>query len=57
MKDGITDIALKSSPPAAVTAWHYILGLPVEKWVAVATLIYVLLQAFVLVRDRIINRT
>lgn len=43
---------VKSAPPVAVTAWHYLLDLPVEKWVSVVTLIYVGLQAFFLVRDR-----
>jgi hypothetical protein len=53
MKEEITLAALKSSPPVAVTTANFLLGIPIEKWVAVATLVYVVLQAYVLVRDKI----
>lgn len=56
MKDQITSAAMKSSPPVAVTLWHYLLNLPVEKWVSFATLIYVLLQGFFLVRNEMKKR-
>jgi len=56
MKNEVTQIALKTSPPALVTMWHYVLGLPVEKWVAVATLIYVVVQTVVLVRDKFFRK-
>jgi hypothetical protein len=55
MRDEIT-AAAKASPPVAVTAWHYIFDMPIEKWVAVATFVYVVLQIVVILRDRIFGR-
>jgi hypothetical protein len=52
MKDEIT-AAAKAAPPVAVTAANYLLGMPIEKWVAAATLFYILLQAFFLIKDRL----
>lgn len=46
----------KAAPPVAVTAWRYLLDLPVEKWVSVATLIYVLLQGYFLLRNELRKR-
>ena len=56
MKSELISAGTKASPPVGVTAWQYFSGLPVEKWVAVATLIYIVLQAFFLVLDRIEKR-
>ena len=50
------DAVAKMSPPAAVTIYTAILDMPVEKWVSIFTLIYVGLQVFLLVRDRIVRR-
>lgn len=47
---------MKASPPVAVTVWQYVFGLPVEKYVAAATLIYIVLQAYFLVTDRLEKR-
>lgn len=56
MRQEIISAASKAAPPVGVTVWQYLLGLPVEKWVAVATLIYILLQAAVLVRKEFFKR-
>ncbi len=50
------DEALKASPPVVVTFYGTVMDMPIEKWVAVATLIYIALQVFLLVRDRIVKR-
>lgn len=44
--------ALKAIPAVGVTAWDALASAPVEKWVSAATLVYVVLQMFYLVRDR-----
>jgi hypothetical protein len=56
MKDDITVATVKAAPPVAVTAYNYVLGMPIEKWVSVATLIYIILQAYFLVRDKMRKR-
>lgn len=56
MKDELISAAAKSAPPLSVSAWQYVFGLPVEKWVAAATLFYILLQAYFLITDRIEKR-
>jgi hypothetical protein len=48
--------ALKASPGGAVVAWNYILGMPVEKWVSLAVLVFTVLQIVVLVRREFIKR-
>ena len=48
------DIAVKSSPPAVVTFYSAVLDMPIEKWVAVLTVIYIALQVFLLIRDKIV---
>lgn len=48
--------AVKSAPPVAVTLADVIMGIPIDKWVAIATLIYVLLQTFFLLKDRLKKR-
>lgn len=45
----------KAAPAVSVSAWHYVLNLPVEKWVSVAVLIFTVLQIAVLIRDKIIR--
>lgn len=45
MRQEIAQEAYKATPPVAVTGWAWINGMTLEKWVAVATLIYIVLQA------------
>lgn len=51
--ESIAVAAVKVAPPAIVTGATMILGLTLNEWVAIATLIYVVLQTFFLVKDRI----
>lgn len=53
MKDEITSAVVKATPPAAVTGAHFILGLSLNDWVAVATLIYVVLQVTLLIWNQV----
>ena len=48
----IQTAAIKAAPPVAVSAGAAILGLTLNEWVAIATLLYIALQAFFLVRDK-----
>lgn len=54
--DELISAGKRASPPVGVTAWQYFTGLPVEKWVAVATLCYILVQIYCLITDRIEKR-
>lgn len=56
MKNELISAGTKATPPLGFSAWHYFLGLPVEKWVAGATLLYILVQTVCLVLDRIEKR-
>lgn len=51
----ILDAAVKASPPAVITFYTAVLNMPIEKWVGVFTLIYIGLQVFLLIRDRIVR--
>lgn len=44
MKQAIAAEAAKASPPVAVTGWALLQGIPVDRMVGWATLIYVVLQ-------------
>jgi hypothetical protein len=48
--------ALKASPAGAVVFWNYVLGIPVEKWVSLAVLVFTVLQIVVLVRREFLKR-
>lgn len=48
--------ALKASPAGAVVIWNNISSIPAEKWLTYATLVYVVLQAFVLARKEFFKR-
>jgi hypothetical protein len=50
------DAITKMSWPAGVTVYNVILDMPIEKWVAVFTLIYIGLQVYLLIRDRLVRR-
>ncbi|MES2320173.1 MAG: hypothetical protein V4631_22070 [Pseudomonadota bacterium] len=52
----VIDAVARASPPAAVTFYSMVLDMPIEKWVAVLTFIYIGLQIFLLIRDRIVRR-
>ena len=54
--DQILDATLKAAPPVAVSFYGTILAMPIEKWVAVLTVIYIALQVYLLVRDKIIRK-
>lgn len=45
MKGEIAEEGLKAAPPVTVTAWAWLNGLTLDKWVALATLTYIVLQA------------
>ena len=45
MRQEIAQEAMKASPPAVITGWAWLNGMTLEKWVAVATLVYIGLQA------------
>lgn len=45
MRTAIASEASKSAPPTAVTLATVIAGVSLNEWVAIATLIYVLMQA------------
>lgn len=56
MKEEITVAAAKAAPPVAVTGAQFLFGLTLSEWVQIATLIYIVLQACVLVRNEIRKR-
>lgn len=45
--------AAKGAIPVVTTAVAYLSSIPLDRWLIVFTIIYTLLQTFVLVRDRI----
>lgn len=50
MKDEIAAAAVKAAPPVAVTGSHVLFNLTLNDWVAIATLAYLALQGFALIR-------
>lgn len=54
MKEHTMDI-VKVSPPVAVSTFT-LFGFPLQSWVLALTAIYTVLQIYVLVRDKLINR-
>lgn len=56
MKDEIAVAAAKSAPPLAVTSSHVMFNLTLNDWVALATLVYIGLQAFFLIRKELRRR-
>ncbi len=51
--DTILTAAVKATPPAVVVALDWLVGIPLQKWVFAATLIYTCLQTFFLISDRL----
>lgn len=45
----------KAAPAVSVSAWYWVLNLPVEKWVSIAVLIFTLLQIWILFRDKVLR--
>lgn len=56
MKSEIAEAAIKVTPPAAVVGWSWLWNVPLEVWLQRATLVYVLLQMFFLLKDRLDKR-
>lgn len=44
------------SPPVALSAWYFITGVPIEKWLTALAIVYTLLQIVVLVRKEFLKR-
>ena len=51
----VIDATLKNGPPLVVTFYGNVLAMPIEKWVAVLTVIWIALQVVVLVRDKLVR--
>jgi dolichyl-phosphate-mannose--protein O-mannosyl transferase len=49
-------VAVTSSPGVAYAALVYLVGVPIEKWVSVAVLLFTVLQIIFLVKDRMKKR-
>lgn len=56
MKNDIASSVAKATPAVGANFWLWLMSKDINWWVASATLLYVLLQVFVLVRDKVIER-
>lgn len=56
MKEEIASAAAKAAPPVAVTGSQVLFDLTLNEWVAVGTLVYLALQAYVLIRNEFIRK-
>lgn len=56
MKDEIASAVVKAAPPVAVTGSQVLFDLTLNEWVAIATLLYIALQAAILVRNEFRKR-
>ena len=59
MTDRQTDMitaSAKQSPPWFVLALDAVAGIPLERWVLIMTMVYTLLQIWVLLRDKFMRR-
>jgi hypothetical protein len=54
MKEETATVLAKSAPPLTVTGMS-VFGIPLDEWVYIATLIYLAIQIFVLLRDKIFS--
>ena len=50
--DTVIGVAATSLPGIIYSIWVVIIAAPIEKWVSTATLIFIVLQIFFLIRDR-----
>lgn len=53
--EAVTSV-VKATPPVASNFWIWLQTHDINWWVAAATLVYVGLQVYVLVRDKILSR-
>ncbi len=51
--DSAAGVAATSTPGLIYLAWVYLTSLPVEKWASSLTVVFVLLQTFFLLRDKL----
>lgn len=56
MKDDIAAAATRAAPPVVVTTTSALLDVTLNQWVAIATLLYLALQAIELVRNEFIRK-
>lgn len=54
--DTITGVTINSSPGIAYTVYAYLSAQPVEKWVSFLTGVFVALQIFFFIKDRIAKK-
>lgn len=54
--DQVVEAIAKMSPPVAVSYYASVLDRPIEFWVGVSTIIYMGLQVYLLIRDRVVRR-
>lgn len=52
----VAKAAAETAPPAGLVGWHYLLDLPIEKWLTVLVILYTVLQIVVLVRKEFMRR-
>lgn len=56
MKDDIASSVLKTGPAVGANFWLWLNSHDINWFVAMATLIYIALQGYVLVRDKLLSR-
>jgi hypothetical protein len=56
MKEELSAAATKAAPPVAVAGPAYLFDLTLNDWVGIATLAYLALQAFFLIRSEMKKR-
>lgn len=54
--EGALKGAARASPGVVVVAWNYVAAVPLDSWVKLATLGYIVLQAAVLARKEFFKR-
>lgn len=52
MKDNVVASAVKSAPPIGVNGWLWLSSHDINWWVAAATIFYIGLQSFYLIRNK-----
>jgi hypothetical protein len=57
MKEELAAASAKAAPPVAIAGSHVLFDLTLNDWVAVATLAYIALQAFFLIRGELRKRS
>jgi hypothetical protein len=54
MRQSLRAVA-EAAPPAALVVWNSVSAIPAEKWLTYLTIAYVVLQALILFRDKIVR--